>query len=302
MSLYQWRIIFISYLAVLDNRNFYINEYILFNLENFLYDVEIKMKIKRNWVKLMKATISIILSVSIFFHCTSTLAKDDSIGFQIEMLPWEKVNDILPKFSKFTVLDVETGKRFDVQRRAGSRHADVQPLTSEDTKIMKGIYSGKWSWKRRAIIIIHKNQWIAASMHGMPHGAGALENNFGGHFCIHFYGSKTHRKNNMDLSHKLMIFKAAGILKEYANNADPQEVISAYLAGIKQQDLQLISSFSLQRLDGKESISFIENINLKYMSVPPSKDIGNELMLEVPIEIEVFFKNLEKKYLKRKSI
>ena len=92
---------------------------------------------------------------------------------------------------------------------------------------MKEIYGGKWSWKRRAIIVIHQDQWIAASMHGMPHGAGALENDFPGHFCIHFYGSKTHRTNSMDLSHKLMILKAAGKLQEYVNNADPFEHIRA---------------------------------------------------------------------------
>ncbi len=40
---------------------------------------------------------------------------------------------------------------------------------------MKEIYGGKWSWKRRAIIVIHQDQWIAASMHGMPHGAGVME-------------------------------------------------------------------------------------------------------------------------------
>ncbi len=134
---------------------------------------------------------------------------------RIEMLEWKEVNPLLPKYSKFTVLDLETGKQFNVQRRAGSHHADVQPLTAKDTKIMKRIYGGKWSWKRRAILIINKDRMIAASMHGMPHGAGALENNFPGHFCIHFYGSTTHRTNTMDLSHMLMIYKASGKLEEY---------------------------------------------------------------------------------------
>ena len=43
--------------------------------------------------------------------------------------------------------------------------------------------------KRRAIIVlIDENQIIAASMYGrMPHGAGALQNGFPGHFCVHFF-------------------------------------------------------------------------------------------------------------------
>ena len=240
----------------------------------------------------------ILLSITLFVNCSNVLAKDAGVGIQIDMLPWEKVYGILPKYSKFTVLDVETGKMFKVQRRAGSRHADVQPLTSKDTKIMKEIYGGKWSWKRRAIIVIHQDQWIAASMHGMPHGAGALENDFPGHFCIHFYGSKTHRTNSMDLSHKLMILKAAGKLQEYVNSADPFELIHAYIAGLKQQDLQIISIISLQRIDWKKPIQSVENINLNRMSVLPFKDPVNEISLEVPVEIEWVNNHSEKKYFK----
>lgn len=90
---------------------------------------------------------------------------------QIKMTQWEEVNEILPRYTKFTVVDLETGLEFQVQRRAGSNHADVQPLTPKDTAIMKKIYNGKWSWKRRAIIVISEDEKIAASMHGMPHGA-----------------------------------------------------------------------------------------------------------------------------------
>src|SRR3954471_10645169 len=110
-----------------------------------------------------KVLSAILISVALLVNCTNVLAKNEGVGLQIDMLPWEKVYKILPKYSKFTVLDVETGKMFHVQRRAGSRHADVQPLTPKDTTIMKDIYGGKWSWKRRAIIVIHDNQWIAAS-------------------------------------------------------------------------------------------------------------------------------------------
>ena len=112
--------------------------------------------------------------------------EDGPINFKIEMLPWEKVNDIIPNQTEFTIIDVDTGLAFRVQRRAGKQHADVQPLTKEDTQMMKKIYHNQWSWKRRAIIVLIDDQMIAASMHGMPHGAGALQNDFPGHFCVHF--------------------------------------------------------------------------------------------------------------------
>ena len=247
----------------------------------------------------MRSVITVILlTITLFINCSNVIAKDESVSIQIEMLPWEKVDGILPKYSEFTVLDVETGKKFKVQRRAGNRHADVQPLTMKDTKIMKEIYGGKWSWKRRAIVVIHQDQWIAASMHGMPHGAGALENDFPGHFCIHFYGSKTHSTNAMDLSHKLMILKAAGKLQEYVTDADPFELINAYVAGFKQQDSRIISTISLQQIDWHEHIQSIDNINLKRITIFPVEDIVNKISLQVPVEIEWKSNDSEKKYFK----
>ncbi len=213
------------------------------------------------------------------------------ISYKIEMLDWKDVNHILPKYTKFTVLDVETGKKFKVQRRAGSHHADVQPLTTKDTKVMKKIYGGKWSWKRRAIIVIHKDQWIAASMHGMPHGAGALENNFPGHFCIHFYGSTTHRTNTMDLSHMLMVLKASGNLNEYLGKANPYEVINAYVVGFKQQDGWITSQASLQTIKWKPILAKVENIRISRMELLPPEDLTEEINLNVPIEIEWYIKN-----------
>lgn len=235
-----------------------------------------------------------VIMVFIFFLFaggTHISADEEGISWRIEMLAWEKVNGILPKYSKFTVLDVETGKKFRVQRRAGSHHADVQPLNAEETKIMKSIYGGKWSWKRRAIIVINGNQWIAASMHGMPHGGGALKNNFPGHFCIHFYGSTTHRTNFMDLSHKLMILKAAGKLDGYLNNANPYEVISAFMAGLKQQDSRIVQSISLQPLAWNKLLPRIENVRLSGMPVLPAEDLTDELSMKVPVEADWFIKN-----------
>ncbi|MEH6990296.1 hypothetical protein [Cytobacillus firmus] len=235
-----------------------------------------------------------VIMVFIFFLFaggTHISADEEGISWRIEMLAWEKVNGILPKYSKFTVLDVETGKKFKVQRRAGSHHADVQPLNAEETKIMKSIYGGKWSWKRRAIIVINGNQWIAASMHGMPHGGGALKNNFPGHFCIHFYGSTTHRTNFMDLSHKLMILKAAGKLDGYLNNANPYEVISAFMAGLKQQDSRIVQSISLQPLAWNKLLPRIENVRLSGMPVLPAEDLTDELSMKVPVEADWFIKN-----------
>ncbi|MFP3470719.1 hypothetical protein R0J90_11820, partial [Micrococcus sp. SIMBA_144] len=59
------------------------------------------------------------------------------INSEITLLPWEKVDEVIPRKAIFTMIDVESGASFQVQRRAGSKHADIQPLTKEDTRVLK---------------------------------------------------------------------------------------------------------------------------------------------------------------------
>lgn len=135
-----------------------------------------------------------------------------------EYLDWFKeVQYIYEKGDIATVTDVETGKSFKVKRLYGKNHADSEPLTAEDTKIMKELYGGKWSWNRRAIILTIEHNGverkIAASMNGMPHGGKSIKNNnFGGHFCIHFKNSRTHSGSRLDKDHQNAVKKAAGLL------------------------------------------------------------------------------------------
>jgi hypothetical protein len=215
-------------------------------------------------------------------------------------LDWSEVNKLLPRYSTFTVEDVETGRKFKVQRRAGSRHADVQPLTAKDTAVMKEIYDGKWSWRRRAIIVKSEKLRIAASMHGMPHGAGALANNFPGHFCIHFNGSTTHRRDEMDLSHKLMIMKSAGELDAYIGSAEPEETASAFIAGLKQQDEDIAGMLSLQKLPWKKILPIIENVQLESTSGGYSMEDKQNQLLEVSVEVDWYIKNEGKRHYKGK--
>ena len=109
----------------------------------------------------------------------------------------------------YTIKDVSTGKMFQARRRFGSNHLDSEPLTASDTAIMKSIYGGEWSWNRRAILVLYNGHVYAASMNGMPHGTWTItNNNFNGHFCIHFYNSRTHETNNVDSAHQNCVARA----------------------------------------------------------------------------------------------
>jgi hypothetical protein len=158
-----------------------------------------------------------------------------------EFLSWEEVDRIFPKYSKATVIDFETGLQFRVQRRAGKYHADVQPLTAEDTAVMKMIYDGKWSWKRKAIIVqLDNERRIAASMNGMPHGEGAIRGNkFNGHFCIHFRDSRIHTTREINMAHQVMVWKAAGRVDEQLVNLSPQDIIEVFFSAIDHGEVDI---------------------------------------------------------------
>ncbi len=150
-----------------------------------------------------------------------------------ELLPWPEVDQLIPRYSQFIVRDLETGLTFRSQRRGGSLHADIQPLAKEDTAILKTIYDHAWSWNRRAVIVEHAGRRIAASINGMPHGAGALANGFPGHHCLHFQGSMTHGGANCDPMHQLMVHYAAGQLHQYLDDLAPDQlqIVALELAG-----------------------------------------------------------------------
>ena len=114
----------------------------------------------------------------------------------------------IPKRAVFKVKDIKTGIVFTCKRWSGANHIDAEPLTSSDTAKMKKIF-GHWSWRRRAVLVKYNGHVYAGSMNGMPHGTGLItNNNFDGHFCIHFYGSKTHGSKKVDSMHQSCVAEA----------------------------------------------------------------------------------------------
>lgn len=158
-----------------------------------------------------------------------------------QLLSWDKARNIVTRKSIVTVTDLETGLSFRVQRRAGSSHADVQPIAKEDSATMKQIYNGKWSWRRRAILVHTGKGRIAASMNGMPHGGdGIPDNGFSGHFCIHFLGSTSHRSEVPDTPHQLMVYKAAGQLGAFFESASPLVLAESFIEAMNQHDTDIL--------------------------------------------------------------
>ncbi|MEW5954616.1 MAG: hypothetical protein AB1815_12995 [Bacillota bacterium] len=171
------------------------------------------------------------------------LADPDTFSPYGEFLTWTEVDKLFPRYAEATVIDFDTGSKFRVQRKGGTYHADVQPLTAEDTAVMKLIYSGKWSWQRRAVIVqLDSGRRIAASINGMPHGLGSIpDNNFSGHSCIHFRDSKTHCSREVNMAHQIMVWKAANQVDQQVLALTPQKTVEMFLAAVDQGDTSIAS-------------------------------------------------------------
>lgn len=124
-------------------------------------------------------------------------------------LDWRSNNNLIPKGATFTVKDIATGLTFRAKRWSGYNHLDAEPVSKEDAATMKKIGGGVYSWNRRSILVKYGGVVYAASMNTMPHEEQTIPgNNYDGHFCIHFYKSKTHGTNKIDAEHQNAVERA----------------------------------------------------------------------------------------------
>ncbi|WP_424767431.1 hypothetical protein [Paenibacillus sp. sgz302251] len=226
-----------------------------------------------------------------------------------KQLSWQEAQQRIPNKSIFSITDLESGLTFQVQRRAGKDHADVQPMTKADSRIMKQIYNDKWSWKRKAVLIHAGNEWIAASMNGMPHGGdGIPENGFSGHFCIHFYLSSTHKSDQPDPAHQMMVHKAAGRLQPYFESAAPLVLARSFIDIMYHQDAALLHAISTgmpkekQKYFAEEMSTLVsireekqKNNKTIISSSPPELD--GQLSAEIKLPVSVHKQNKPRQHI-----
>ncbi|CAM4408856.1 hypothetical protein FHS16_001094 [Paenibacillus endophyticus] len=242
--------------------------------------------------------VSIELPSKLAKHLTA-LAEGLRMQHYGKLLTWQQSTDILPNKAIFSVTELESGLTFRVQRRAGSDHADVQPITKEDSRIMKQIYNGKWSWKRKAVLIRANGHWLAASMNGMPHGGdGIPENGFSGHFCIHFLGSSTHKSDRPDPAHQMMVHKAAGLLNPYLDSADPQLLALTFVEALYHKDEEIIQLLT-DKLPEEKQAAFIQHMQQwvsirvqlpakgKQVRLPEISSFGDGLSAEIKLPVTI---------------
>ncbi|MDA8235197.1 MAG: hypothetical protein M0Z31_10430 [Clostridia bacterium] len=192
-----------------------------------------------------------------------------------ELLDWDEVKYLFPYGVKAKVTDLDTGKSFLAQRLAGYSHADVKSLTPQDKKVIKEIYGGNWSWKRRAVLVHVGGRKVAASLSGMPHG----QDGKGGFFDLRFplQGDK---RSGDSLSYRFMYYKAAGKMGELYRKATPGETILLLFTAIDQGDWENMKALltSSGRVEGK---GLNEIIGVTVHKIKEKDELGFELGVTV---------------------
>lgn len=124
---------------------------------------------------------------------------------------WTEAQYVWPIGKNAKITDLDTGTSWTMRRTTGAFHADVEPLTAEDTRKMLSVWGGHTSWVTRGVIVEVNGRRIAASATSMPHSVSEIKDNeFPGHSDIHFLNSRRHKDNTIDEKHQEMVRKAAG--------------------------------------------------------------------------------------------
>jgi hypothetical protein len=149
----------------------------------------------------------------------------EEFNSKISKIDWEEANKIIPLFSSFGVTDAETGSSWMMMRTSGKLHADVEPITKEDTLKMLSCFPEDDSFENatyRPVIVNLGSEKYAAALMGFPHcGSNSTpfkqitkklsggftnmpnwnyirDNGTVGHFCLHFLGSAKHTDKKED--------------------------------------------------------------------------------------------------------
>lgn len=154
-----------------------------------------------------------------------------------EYLNWfrDVKGKIIDRGTEVHIKDIYSGLEYDVMMTYGANHADVEALTLEDTKVIKEILGGSFSWERRPVLVYVNGRVLAGSMSAMPHagidskpaeawvsnrsvgfGTGynldKIKNNgMDGVMDLHFAGSRRHMDNRQDSRHQAAVRVAAGL-------------------------------------------------------------------------------------------
>lgn len=122
------------------------------------------------------------------------------------------MQSIMKKGISFEVIDVRTGIHWNMERFGDITahwHADVCPMTKDDTEKMTKAWGGELDNSRRPVWVKYDGKYYAAGLMGYVHNTDPIsDNGMDGQVCLHFRGSKVHESGRVDEAHQACIMEA----------------------------------------------------------------------------------------------
>lgn len=123
------------------------------------------------------------------------------------------IQELWKRGDNYKVYDVYTGDVWWAHRWAGGNHADVEPLTAKDTKIICNWFgvsdasqiNATDHWMPRPSLVTIGSRTFACSLYPVPHnpsGDTIADNAMVGQLCIHFTNSKGHDSKKVSTNHQ----------------------------------------------------------------------------------------------------
>ena len=138
---------------------------------------------------------------------------------QLVQLNFDEVSPLLD--GEFEVFDMQSGLSFFAIRTGGKNHADVEPLSIEDVKILNEICEEKPNQTRRpALVKLSENAYIPASFCAYPHGYCVHNKILNGHICLHFKNSLTDSTEKEDSQHQKCVSYATKNGQNFIDSLD----------------------------------------------------------------------------------
>lgn len=108
---------------------------------------------------------------------------------QLRLLHW--FNEIKPNLksgASFLVYDPATGLCWKLHLMSAGRHADVEPLTAQDTAIQYRAFGNRNEWGPKPVyVLLPDGRWTVGGLSNVPHGSQTIKgNDFNGQNCLHF--------------------------------------------------------------------------------------------------------------------
>lgn len=106
----------------------------------------------------------------------------------VQNVNWYTMRKQYSTGTEVTVYDFETGLSWKCKFTTVDKHADGEPLTSQDTDTMYVAFGKKNTWEPKAVwYTMPDGKTYIGSIHNMPHGTDKISgNNFKGILCMHF--------------------------------------------------------------------------------------------------------------------